>query len=292
MVASWARRGEDGLGLFTVLAALMVLAGVLLAVLAASAARHGGAAAGRGLAVLLLAVAWWGFAYAVELSVSDVPDRELWGDLKYAGVATLAPAYLVFVLQYTNRGHLLSRRLLLALAVEPVLVMAALLTPATHDLVRSYPPSVAAGEVPVVETGALFWVHFAYVNAVLLLATVVFVGSVARVSRLYRRTAMVLVAAALLPWTANVLHNFAVGPFARVDLTPFAFVVTGAVLYWGLFRQRLVSLAPSRATWSWRRWPTPCWCSTPSAGSWTPTRPPPGRSAGAGTTSWAGRWPT
>lgn len=230
--------------MFTLLAALMVVAGVLLAVLAASAARRGGAAAGSSLAVLLLAVAWWGFAYAVELSVTDVPDRELWGDLKYAGVATLAPAWLVFVLQFTNRGHLVTRRLLLALSVEPVAVMAALLTPATHDLVRSYPPSVAAGELPVIGTGPLFWVHFAYVNAVLVVATGVFFASMARVSRTYRRTALVLVAAALLPWSANLLHNFSVGPFVRVDLTPFAFVLTGAVLFWGLFRQRLVNLAP------------------------------------------------
>lgn len=230
--------------MFTLLAALMVVAGVLLAVLALSAARRGRAAAGRSLAVILFAVAWWGFAYAIELSLSDVPDRQLWGDLKYAGAAALAPAWLVFVLQYTNRGHLVSRRLVLALAVEPVLVMAVLLTPATHDLVRSYPPSVTAGEVPVVATGPLFWVHFAYVNALLLLATVTFVRSLTRASRPYRRSAAILVAAALLPWTVNVLHNVAVGPFARADLTPFAFVVTGAVLYWGLFRQGLVNLAP------------------------------------------------
>lgn len=230
--------------MFTVLAALMVVAGVLLAVLALSTAKRRRAAAGRSLAVLLFSVAWWAFAYAVELSLSDVQDRQLWGDLKYAGAAAVAPAWLVFVLRYTNRGHLVSRRLVLGLSVEPVLVMAVLLTPATHDLVRYYPSSVAAGEVPVVGTGPLFWVHFAYVNAVLLVATVAFVASMVRTSRLYRRPAMILVAAALLPWTANLLHNFVVGPFARVDLTPFAFVVTGAVLFWGLFRQRLVNLAP------------------------------------------------
>ena len=38
------------------------------------------------LAVLLLAVAWWGLAYAVELSVSDVATKSRWGDLKYFGV--------------------------------------------------------------------------------------------------------------------------------------------------------------------------------------------------------------
>ena len=65
-----------------------------------------------------------------------------------------------------------------------------------------------------------------------------------RLSRTYRRMALLLVAAALLPWAANLLHNFEVGWFARIDLTPFAFTVTGGVLVWGLFRERLVRLAP------------------------------------------------
>ncbi len=56
--------------------------------------------------------------------------------------------------------------------------------------------------------------------------------------------AAVLVAAALLPWVANFLHNFEVGWFARVDLTPFAFIVTGGVLVWGVFREHLVRISP------------------------------------------------
>jgi PAS domain S-box-containing protein len=222
----------------------MVLAGLVLAGLAADVARRRQVPSGLSLAVMLLAVAWWGFAYAIELSSSDLAMKSLWGDLKYAGVATLAPAWLVFVLLYTGRGHLVSRPVLLALAIEPIAVMAVLLNPGTHDLVRSYPESAAREQLPVVETGLLFWVHFGYVNAMVLVATVVFVASLVRVSRVYWRPASLLVAAALLPWTVNALHNFEVGPLARIDLTPFAFLVTGGVLVWGLFRERLVDLTP------------------------------------------------
>ena len=34
------------------------------------------------------------------------------------------------------------------------------------------------------------------------------------------------------------------GPFTRLDLTPFLFVVTGGVLVWGVFRERLLNLSP------------------------------------------------
>jgi serine phosphatase RsbU (regulator of sigma subunit) len=56
--------------------------------------------------------------------------------------------------------------------------------------------------------------------------------------------AVVLLASALLPWAANILHNLEVGWFARIDLTPFAFILTGGLLVWGLFEERLVDLAP------------------------------------------------
>lgn len=231
--------------MLTVLAGLMVAAAVVLAALAAYVARRRGTPAGVSLAVLLLAVAWWGLTYALELSAgTDLPTRHLWGQLKYAGIAVVAPAWLAFVLQYTGRGHLLRRWVLAVLAVEPVAVMAVLLNPSTQHLVRAYPRDLSEGELPVVQVGWVFWVHLAYTNLLIILATAVFVATLVRVSRLYWGMSATLVVAALVPLVVNALHNFAVGPFARLDLTPFVFVLSGAVLVWGLFRERLVKLTP------------------------------------------------
>lgn len=230
--------------MLTLLTALMTATGLMLAALAAYVGWRRSSRAGVALAVLLTSVAWWGLAYALELGAADVPTKSLWGDLKYLGVAFLAPAWLVFVLEYTDRGRLATRRTLVLLSVEPVLLLAALALPATHDLVHSYPPGASEQELPVVGTGPLFWVHLAYSNLLIVVATGLFLVSMVRLSGTYRRMALVLVAAALLPWVVNLLHNFEVGWFARLDLTPFAFILTGAVLVWGLFRERLVQLAP------------------------------------------------
>jgi serine phosphatase RsbU (regulator of sigma subunit) len=225
-------------------AVLMTSAGILLAVLAAYVGWRRGSRAGLALAVLLAAVAWWGLAYAFELTAGEVATKSRWGDLKYLGITLLAPAWLVFVLQYTDRARHLSRRLVLALALEPLVVMVALLVPATHDLVHSYPPGAGGEALPVVGTGPVFWIHLVYANLMILVATVLFVVSMVRLSGTYLRMALVLVAAALLPWVVNFLHNFEVGWFASIDLTPFAFILTGGVLVWGLFRERLVRLTP------------------------------------------------
>lgn len=230
--------------MLTLIAVLMGAAGMLLAGLAAYVARQRGTRTGWSLAVLLVSVAWWGTAYAIELSVDEVPDKELWGGLKYVGICLLPPAWLAFVLQYVGRGELVTRRLLAALAIEPVLVLVLLAVPATHDLIRHYPPPTADERLPIVGTGPVFWVNLVYSNTILLGATALYVARMRRLARLYWRMAAILVLAALLPWTANFLHNFEVGWFARVDLTPFTFIVTGGVLVWGLFRERLVDLTP------------------------------------------------
>lgn len=225
------------------LAILTTVAALVMAALAVYVAWRRGAPAGVSLSVVLAAAAVWGVFYAVELSVPDIPQKTRWGDLKWLGVCALPPAWLVFVLQYTGRGNRVTARLLLALTVEPVVVLALLFNPGTHDRVRFYDLD-PSGKVVAVGGGPVFWAHLAYSNAVIVLATAVFVVTMVRLARTYRRVAVTLVAAAMLPWIANLLYNFEVGSFARIDLTPFAFSFTGGVLVWGLFRQRLVNLTP------------------------------------------------
>ena len=141
-----------------VLTACSVIAAAVLAGLAFSVWRRHEQPAGLSLAVLLLCAAWWAASYAMELSSSVLATRGHWGDLKYLGTGLLPPVWLVFVLHYTGRRRLVSRRLLWLLAVEPVAVWMVLAVPATHDLMRFYPPGSELDEIPVVATGGLFWI--------------------------------------------------------------------------------------------------------------------------------------
>jgi serine phosphatase RsbU (regulator of sigma subunit)/PAS domain-containing protein len=228
--------------MLTVLTASALVAAVVLAGMAVHVWRVRGSIAGLALAVLLLAVAWWGAAYAGELTSQGLGAREVWGDLKYVGICLLPPSLLVFVLDYTGRRRFITRRLLVALAVVPVAVWVLLAVPATHDLVRYYVPT-PPDQPPLIGSGQAFWANLAYTNLLLVVATVLVMSATARLAHAYRIRAILLVGAALLPWLANLLFNFGVGVFTRLDLTPFAFIVFGGVLVWGLFRPRMASLS-------------------------------------------------
>ena len=194
------------------------------------------------LAVLAGAVLW-SVCSALELSAGDLAGREYWGDLKYVGIVLLPPAYLAFVLQCS--GHTRWPRWAgPALALEPVAVLVLLAATATHDLVRFYPEGASTATALAAEAGPLFWPHLIYNTALVWTATALLVATLSRMSGLYRRQSVLLVAAILLPILLNLLFNLRVGPFRQVDLTPFAFVLTTAVLVWGVYQFSLLDLRP------------------------------------------------
>jgi signal transduction histidine kinase len=196
-----------------------------------------------GLLAVLAGAVVWSVCSALELSAGDLTGRELWGDLKYVGVCLLPPAYLAFVLQCGGRTRW-PGWLGPVLALEPVAILLLLAYGATHDLVRWYPAAAAAAASEVAEAGPLFWPHQIYNTAIIWAGTALLVVALSRMSGLQRSQSSLLVGAILLPIVLNLLFNLRVELFRQVDLTPFAFVLTTAVLVWGVYQFSLLDLRP------------------------------------------------
>ncbi len=202
------------------------------------------ATAATSLVVVLAALVEWSVARAVELAASDLATRRLFCDLKYVGLVALAPASIIFVLQYAGRLRRPSPVLLGLLAVEPLVVLAALAIPSTHHLFHTYLPSPASGAAPIVRYGPLFWVHFVYFNVATWLCLGAFVVTMTRSSRPYRRQNALLLGSLALPLVAHLLTTLNVVPFGRVDLTRFAFLLTVVFMVLAVFRFHLLDLRP------------------------------------------------
>jgi diguanylate cyclase (GGDEF)-like protein/PAS domain S-box-containing protein len=196
------------------------------------------------LALMLLAGLLYSFTYALELGSDSLAAKQLWGDMKYIGVGLLPIAWLAFTLQYTGRARYLTPRLYALLSIEPVVILVLLAAGSTHDLIHVYPASTATERLPFIAFGPIGWVHVAYTYALLLATTGLFVVTLARIASAYRRPARMLILALAVPWALNALYVFNVGEFGRLDLTPFGFVLAGVVLVWGIFRLRLLEIAP------------------------------------------------
>jgi diguanylate cyclase (GGDEF)-like protein/PAS domain S-box-containing protein len=197
------------------------------------------------IATLLFAVGVWNVAYAIELSTTSLSVAlAVGGVVKYAAISVVPPALLVFVLQFTRRAEPLSRRLAVGLMIEPLWVVLMLALPATHELIRVYEEPLAPPLAPLVSPGPLFWVHFWYVQILLVIGTILMIVSLARLPRTAAPQVRWLLGAIVLPWLVNVLVVFHIPGFERFDPTSIAFAIFAKVLLWTSERYSLFDVVP------------------------------------------------
>jgi PAS domain S-box-containing protein len=206
--------------------------------------RRRGGSAGVALALVLVALLLWAGTYAAELGAADPGAIARWGDVKYIGLVLLPPAWFAFAALFAGRGSWVNGRNLALLAIHPVVVLVLLANATTHDLIRYYPHEAVFDPDVVAEPGPLFWPHLVYSGVVMWGSLILMVAALLRASRVYRRVTTILIVSLVVPYGFNLLYNLDVGPFGRVDLTPFLLIVSCLVLVWGLFRFRLLGIRP------------------------------------------------
>jgi PAS domain S-box-containing protein len=195
------------------------------------------------LVVVLAALVEWSLARAVENVATGPATMRLFCDLKYIGLLVLAPAAVVFVLQYAGFIRRPSPLLLGLLAVEPLVVLLALAIPSTRHLFHTLVPASTPGTAATVRYGPLFWTHLVYFNAATWLCLAAFVETMARTSRPYRQSTLLLGSLAL-PLGANLLTALNFERFGRFDLPPFAFLLTAVFIALAVVRLHLLDLRP------------------------------------------------
>jgi PAS domain S-box-containing protein len=197
--------------------------------------------------LLVLAVSEWSVMYALELDSPDLSAKIFFDGLEFLGIVSIPAAWLALALCYTGREKWLARNVAL-LAIEPLVTMLLVWTNGFHGLIW--------GDVGLDNGGAFtfinlnetprvgFWAHTIYSYVLLAFGVFLLIQTFVRAPRLYRRQVISLLVGVLVPWLANALSILQVSPFPELDLTPFAFVVSGAVMAWGLFRFRLLDIVP------------------------------------------------
>jgi diguanylate cyclase (GGDEF)-like protein/PAS domain S-box-containing protein len=198
------------------------------------------------LSFLLFGLAIWFGLYGLELTSRQEALAVVFYRLGYVGVTMVPAGWLWFALCYTER---LPRRvglLLAGLAIEPLLVQAALWTNSSHRLFFTALERIAWGEMAVLYPtyGPWFWVHAAYSYALLLAGSLILLITLWRHSTYYRRQTPVILIAIALPWLINLVRLLDLLPSLTLDLTPLGLLFSGIVLLFGLYRTPPGALAP------------------------------------------------
>ena len=222
---------------------------VLLAVLALAAWRHRPAQGATYFCLLMLAMAEWSLGYALELTSRALSSALFWDNIAWIGAIAAPTLWLIFVLRYTGRANWLARRNLAFLAVEPLITLLLVWTNGLHGLVEHARMDTGGPfSALVVSYGVWYWVNIVYSYMLLFLGAFIlcsFILTVARFAHLYYVQGACLLVAVLAPWVGNVLTISGLSPLPYLNLTPFAFLISGLALSVGLFIFRLLDIVPA-----------------------------------------------
>lgn len=199
------------------------------------------------LSLLMLTIAFWSFAYVLQVAGADLKTQFFWARVKYLAVTSVSPLWLIFVLAYTGRTHWLTRPARALLILFPLVFTALMWTTEAHGLMwHDMSLRDTDGFVAVFsKVGPAFWAHVLLAYFMFLVGGWLILDVMLRAGRkLYRWQGYLVLAGLLMPLAGNVLYVSGIEPFGPIDPTPFAFSLSSLALAGGLFRLKLLDVVP------------------------------------------------
>ncbi len=198
------------------------------------------------LTFLMLTIAIWSIAYALELSTNELQLKLFFTDIEYIGITLLPVAWLALALEFSGHESWLSLKRLCLLVIMPVITMVLVWTNDYHNLIYKDAWVDFSQGYPALEIvrGQWYWVNVAYSYALVLIATLLVIEAFIHSTKLYRKQASVLLIGALIPWIANLAYMMGWHPFPYLDTTPLAFLFTGLAAAIGFFYFGLLDIMP------------------------------------------------
>jgi PAS domain S-box-containing protein len=233
------------MSLQTIYVTPLVVSAMIAGALAWYTWRHRQTEGAKPFTLLMLAIFQWGVCYILQLTSTDLAIKTFWDKITFIAVVTTPVMWLLFALEYTGRKEWISRPRIPLLFVMPFITLIVIWTNEAHHLFWTTQEVYQVGDLVLrkSDNGLWFWVHALYSYALILAGTVLIVRALLRWPAQYRRQMAWILFAVAAPWLANAITVFNLLPIL-IDLTPFAFTVTGVGMAVALFRHRLLDLVP------------------------------------------------
>jgi len=175
--------------------------------------------------------------------------RLLVNRIQWLSVSAAPAFWLLFAMTYTGHDDRLTRRSVAAIGAVPAATVAVVWTNPVHGLMWSHNAVVVVDGLAILEQtfGPWFWVYTAYTYGATLVGATLFVRLARLSDYLYGGQSALLVVGAVAPLLASALTvggGSSVGGVS-LDMTPYAFGISGVAFGHALFRGRLFDLVPA-----------------------------------------------
>jgi len=198
------------------------------------------------LMLLMTGISIWTLGYGMEFLSPDLSLKIWWVKVEYLGVSWVGVLIFKFVCTLTGKTECLQKRRSFLLFVIPVLTILLALTNEFHGLMwqQAHLESNSMIQGIIFKRTTAFWGYTAFSYGLIFWATLILIKAFASSKGLYRKQLTLILTGVMVPWLFNVLYLFEFQTIRNLDLTPFAFTISGVLFAWGLLRYQLLNLIP------------------------------------------------
>ncbi len=202
--------------------------------------------AGRELALLLAAVAYWAFFQWLEASSTTRLAKMVWTAINYPGNMFAPVFFLFFALRFAQQDRWLGSRKAWLLWIIPVISVGMAATSGLQKLLWTHVDltQTSVGVIAVYGHGPWYWVEVVYSWGLILWGVSAVAGAAWRLPNPYRGQARMIVFAAVAPLVGQFVYAFSQAAIQGLDVTPITFTLTSLLVAAALLRYQMLDLRP------------------------------------------------
>jgi PAS domain S-box-containing protein len=196
--------------------------------------------------LFMLSIFFWCLGAGMEFFSIAVWAKVSWVKITYLGVATVAPLWFIFVLNYAQYEKYVKPAHIRLLFLVPVIVIIMAFTNEWHRLLwpNIIPISSQPGAVLIYEHGPIFFVNIIYSFSLTIIGLIILIKMLISSSRKYRQQISILILVGLIPLIFSSLYAFHILPIVGLDFSPFALVIAGMLLAVSIFKFHFLDILP------------------------------------------------
>ncbi len=196
---------------------------------------------------IMFACVIWTLGVRMESAVLGVEQKVFWSKISYLGIVSVAPLWLAFAAEFAQFSHKAREWIKSGAWFIPIFSLIMVFTNEYHGLVWPYttPVSNLPGAAVIYGHGLVFYIHMIYAYALILAGTFILVRYLVTTITLQRIQAFLAVVSVLVPLFANMLYAVFGETLGGVEVTPFAFTITGILLAIAIYRYSFLDAVPA-----------------------------------------------
>lgn len=194
----------------------------------------------------MISIFLWCLGAGMEFFSIAIWAKVFWIKVTYFGVATVAPLWFIFVLNYANYEKYLKPTYIRLLFLIPAIIIIMAFTNEWHGLLwpNIIPTSSQPGAVLIYEHGPIFFINMIYSFSLTIIGLIILIKTLIKSSRKYRQQISILIMVGLIPLIFSGLYAFHVLPIVGLDFSPFALVIAGMLLALSIFKFHFLDILP------------------------------------------------